>query len=36
MVKFLQGKRGIVGKVLYVGFVKPGDRAEIVKRGISA
>lgn len=36
MVKFLQGKRGIVGKVLYVGFVKSGDRAEIVKRGISA
>ena len=32
MVKFLQGKRGIVGRVLYVGFVKPGDRAEVVKK----
>lgn len=31
MVKFLRGKRGVVGKVLYVGFVRAGDRAEVIK-----
>jgi MOSC domain-containing protein YiiM len=32
MVGFLKGKRGVVGRVLYVGFVRPGDRAEVVKK----
>jgi MOSC domain-containing protein YiiM len=32
MVRFLNGKRGVVGRVLYVGFVKPGDRAEVIKK----
>jgi MOSC domain-containing protein YiiM len=36
MVKFLAGKRGVVARVLYVGFVRPGDRAEVIKPGTSA
>lgn len=36
IVKNLVGKRGIVGRVLYVGFVKPGDRIEVVKKTVAA
>ncbi|MBI4306713.1 MAG: MOSC domain-containing protein [Chloroflexi bacterium] len=32
IVEFLKNQRGIVGRVLYVGFVKPGDRAEVRKQ----
>lgn len=36
IVKSLVGKRGIVGRVLYVGFVKPGDRIEVIKTPVRA
>lgn len=36
IVKHLAGKRGIVGRVLYVGFAKPGDRVEVVKKAVAA
>ncbi|MBI4219727.1 MAG: MOSC domain-containing protein [Chloroflexi bacterium] len=32
IVEFLKNQRGIVGRVLHVGFVKPGDRAEVRKK----